>query len=151
MTSKADVEAFVAQKSLAVVGVSRSKAKFGTMVYTELQQKGYRVFAINPNATEILGAPCYPSLKALPEPVGGAVIVVPPAAAEAAIRDAAEAGISRLWLQQGSESPEALRLCEEHGINVIHGECILMFAKPVGFMHRLHRWVWGLLGKLPSD
>ena len=150
MTSKTAVEEFIAQKSLAVVGASRSKAKFGTMVYTELKQKGYRVFAVNPHATEILGDPCYPSLKDLPEPVGGAVVVLPPQQTEAVVRDAAAAGMTRLWLQQGSESTAALQLCEEHGINVIHGECILMFAKPVGFGHNLHRWVWGLLGKLPK-
>ncbi len=150
MTSKAAVETFLAQKNLAVVGVSRNKSKFGTMAYTALKNKGYRVFAVNPHATEIEGDPCYPSLKALPEPVGGALIVLPAQATEAVVRDAAEAGIPHLWIQQGSESTAALHFCEEQGLETIHGECILMFAEPVGFGHRLHRWVWGLLGKLPQ-
>ncbi|NOY06371.1 MAG: CoA-binding protein, partial [Chlorobi bacterium] len=63
---------------------------------------------------------------------------------------AAENGIRRIWMQQGAESEEAIRFCEEHGINVVHGECIMMFMEDPAFMHRAHRWVWKLLGKLPS-
>jgi predicted CoA-binding protein len=87
-------------------------------------------------------------LSVLPEPVGGVLIVVPPAETEKVVRDAAQVGIRRVWMQQGAESETAIRFCEENGISAVHGECILMFAQPAGF-HRLHRWVWGLLGKLP--
>jgi len=72
-----------------------------------------------------------------------------PAQAEQVVRDAAAAGIRRVWLQQGAESATAIRFCEEHGISAVHGECILMFAEPAAFSHRAHRWVWKLLGKLP--
>jgi predicted CoA-binding protein len=66
------------------------------------------------------------------------------------VREAAEVGIPRVWMQQGSESEEAIRLCEENGISVVSGECILMFAEPAEFYHRMHRWVWGVMGKLPE-
>jgi predicted CoA-binding protein len=65
------------------------------------------------------------------------------------VRDAAAAGIRRVWMQQGAESEAAIRFCAENGISAVHGECILMFAEPAAFYHRMHRWVWGLLGKLP--
>jgi predicted CoA-binding protein len=150
MTSKEAVDDFLAQRTLAVVGVSRGGQKFGNTVHKELTAKGYRVFPINPNAERIDGQPCYPSLSALPEPVGGVVVVVPPAATEQVVQEASRAGIPRVWMQQGAESAAAIRFCQEHHMSVVSGECILMFAEPTGFAHRLHRWVWGLMGKLPQ-
>jgi len=149
MATKAAVTEFTAQKVLAVVGVSRSPNKFGTMAYRELKAKGYRLFPVNRNVDSVEGERCYPSLKELPEPVGGVLVVVPPAEAESVMRDAAEAGIGRVWLQNGAESEAAIRYGEQHGISVISGECILMFAEPAGFGHRLHRWFRGVMGKLP--
>ena len=150
MTTKAMIDDFLAQRALAVVGVSRKAEKFGNVVYRELKAKGYRVFPVNPNAESVAGERCYPSLSALPEPVGGAVIVVPPAETERVVQDAAAAQIRRVWMQQGAESEAAIRFCEENGIGVISGECVMMFARPIGFGHGMHRWVWGLLGKLPK-
>lgn len=149
MTSRAAVEDFLSQKTLAVVGVSRKGKKFGNAVYNDLKKKGYRVFPINPKAEVVEGDRCYPNLGALPKPVGGVVIVVPPAETEKVVRDATQVGIRRIWLQQGAESETAIRFCEENGISVVTGECILMFAEPLAFYHRPHRWVWRLLGKLP--
>jgi predicted CoA-binding protein len=85
-----------------------------------------------------------------PEPVGGVLTVVPPAETEKVVAAGHEAGIARVWMQQGSESAAAIRFCEEHGIAVVHHECVLMFAEPAGWFHRVHRWVWRLLGRLPS-
>jgi predicted CoA-binding protein len=149
MTSRAVVDDFVSQRKLAVVGVSRQKMKFGNLAFKELRRKGYKLFPVHPHAETIEGELCYPSLAALPEPVGGVLVVVPPAQAEQVVRDAAAAGIRRVWLQQGAGSATAIRFCEENGISAVHGECILMFAEPAAFYHRAHRWVWKLLGKLP--
>jgi predicted CoA-binding protein len=71
MATKALIDDFLAQRTLAVVGVSRKAEKFGNMVYRELKAKGYRVFAVNPRTESVAGERCYPSLSALPEPVGG--------------------------------------------------------------------------------
>jgi predicted CoA-binding protein len=149
MTSRAVVEEFLAQRTLAVVGASRDEKKFGNKVYKDLIRKGYNTYPVNPNAEEIEGQPCYPDLAALPEAVDGVVFVVPPAQTERVVREVAKLGISRVWMQQGSESEDAIRWCEENGISVVAGECILMFAEPAEFYHRAHRWVWGVLGKLP--
>lgn len=149
MTTKTAVEDFVAQQTLALVGVSRRGKKFGNMALQALKAKGYRVFPVHPQADQIEGEPCYSSLRALPEPVAGVLIVVPPEETEKVVREAAAAGIRRVWMQQGAESRSAIRFCEQHGISVVHGECILMFAQPVVSFHRFHRWVWKALGKLP--
>jgi predicted CoA-binding protein len=150
MTTKAAVADFTGQEKLAVVGVSRKGRGFGNMAFKELKQKGYRLFPVNPHAETLEGERCFPSLSALPEPVDAVLIVVPPPETEKVVREAAAAGIRRVWMQQGAESPEAIRFCQENGIEVIHGECILMFTEHAAFYHRAHRWMWGLLGKLPS-
>jgi predicted CoA-binding protein len=149
MTSKAVVDDFLGQKTMAVVGVSRGGKKFGNAIMKDLKEKGYRVFPINPNAETIDGERCYPSLEDLPERPGAVITVVPPAATENVVREAKAAGIERVWMQQGSESETAIRYCQENGIEVVHGECILMFAEPVGSVHRFHRWIWKIFGKLP--
>jgi predicted CoA-binding protein len=109
-----------------------------------------KVSSVDPHAEFIEGDPCYPSLSALPEAVDGVLIVVPPSETEKVVRDAAQAGIRRVWMQQGAESQAAIRFCEERDISAVHGECILMFADPTALHHRLHRWAWGILGKLPQ-
>jgi hypothetical protein len=150
MNSKKVVEDFIAQKKIAVVGVSRKKTKFGNAIYKELKQKGYQVFPINPNMQTFEGNICYPDLNSLPEKVDAVVISVPPAQTEKVVREAKEAGINKVWLQQGSQSDEAVKFCEENGIDCVSNECILMFAQPSAFIHRAHKWVWGVLGKLPA-
>lgn len=149
-TSKAAVDEFLAQRVLAVAGVSKNKKKFGNIVFRELGEKGYRLFPVNPNAADIDGEKCYGSLRELPEGVGGVIVVTPPAETAKVVADAAAAGIGRVWLQQGAETAEAISLAREKGLSVVHGECVLMFAEPAAFPHRAHRWLWGLLGKLPD-
>jgi predicted CoA-binding protein len=150
MNSKKIVEDFIAQKKIAVVGVSRKKTKFGNAIYKELKQKGYQVFPINPNMQSFEGDNCYPDLLSIPEKVDGVVINVPPTQAAKILLDAKEAGINKVWLQQGSQSEAAIKYCDENGIDCVSNECILMFAQPSAFIHRAHKWVWGLFGKLPA-
>ncbi len=149
MTSRAAVDNFLAQKDLALVGVSRSGKKFGNMALRELTANGYRVFPVHPNAETIQGVRSYRSIRELPTPVGGLLIVVQPNQTEVVVREAATAGIRRVWMQQGSQSPAALSFCTENGIEAVHGECILMFLEKGPVFHRFHHWLWGLLGKLP--
>lgn len=150
MTSKKIVDEFLAQKKIAVVGVSRKKTKFGNAIYKELKQKGYKVFPVNPNMQTFEEDICYPDLLSLPEIVDAVVINVPPMQAEKIVRQAKEAGINKVWFQQGSQSEVSINFCNENGIDVVTNECILMFAQPSAFIHRAHKWIWGVLGKLPA-
>jgi predicted CoA-binding protein len=143
------VDDFVSQRTLALVGMSRGGRKFGNAAYTELTAKGYTVLPVHPDAETIGGARCWPSLAALPGTPGGVLVVVPPARAAKVVEEAYAAGIPRVWLQQGAESPEAVRFGAEHGMRVVQGECILMFAEPAAWFHRAHRAVNRFLGKLP--
>lgn len=150
MTSKKIVEEFLIQKKIAVVGVSRTKTKFGNAIYKELKQKGYEVFPVNPNLQTFEGDVCYPDLLSIPDRTDAVVINVHSVQAEKVIREANQAGIKKVWLQQGSQSDSAVKYCEENGIDCISNECILMFAQPSAFIHRAHKWIWGVLGKLPG-
>ena len=143
-STRADVENFVGQHKLAMVGVSRDTKKFGNAAYKALKEKGYQVYPINRNVETIEGDRCYPGLGALPETVDGVVIVVPPAETEKVVREADAAGIKNVWMQQGAESDEAVQYCQAHG------EGIMMFAPPVTSVHRWHRGAWKLFGKLPK-
>jgi predicted CoA-binding protein len=150
MISKAMIDDFVSQRSLASVGVSRKGNKFGNNAFKELKTKGYKLSLVHPSGEIIEGQQTYPSLKALPEKVGGVLVVVPPAQAEKVVREAHEEGIDRNWLQQGAESKAAIQYCEQNEMSVIYYKCILMFAQPLAFFHKPHRWVMGVLGQLPK-
>lgn len=149
MASMAAVQEFIASRRLAVVGASRGGQKFGNTVMRELAAKGYEMLPVHPSAEAIDGARCWRRLRDIPGAVGGVVVVVPPIEAARVVHEALEAGITRVWLQQGSESEEAIAECEDRGALVVAGHCILMFAEPVRSVHRVHRLIWRLLGKLP--
>ncbi len=149
MTSKVAVDEFLSRKTFALVGASRGGKKFGNAVLRGLKENGYRVIPVHPVAGTLEGLPCSPSLAALAAPVDGVVAVVPPAETEKVVREAHAAGIRRVWMQQGAESAVAVRFCAENGMTPIHGECLLMFLRRGSGIHRFHRFLNGLFGKLP--
>lgn len=150
MTLRRVINDFLSHRTLAVVGVSRSGKKFGNVVYKTLKVKGYHVIPVNSHADTVEGDRCYPSLSVLPEKVDGVVLVVPPRETERIVQEIAAKRIPHVWMQQGSESEEAIRYCQEHGINVVYGECVLMFAEPVKSFHWLHLWARKLVGRFPQ-
>ncbi len=151
-STRATIDAFLAEKSLAIVGVSRDgRTGFGNAARKELVEKGYQLHIVHPEADRIADQPCAHTLAEVAADVGGVVLVTPPAQTMKVLEEAAACGIRRVWLQQGAESPEAIRFCEQHGIAVVHGECILMFAEPTAWFHRAHRWARKSFGHLPED
>lgn len=149
MTSAKSIEAFLDNPSIAVVGVSRSGKGFGNAACRTLRTQDYRVYPVNWSAPTVDGVRCYSRLSDLPERVNAVLVVVPPQPAIEVIRDAAAAGIRHVWLQQGAESPEAETLGAELGLDVVSGECILMFARPTG-IHRAHHWLRQVMHRLPA-
>ena len=125
MVDRERLDEFVRGHCWAVVGASADRSKFGNITFRELKRRGKQVYPVNPKATEVEGEACYPSLAALPEPVERVLIVVPPKQGVNVVKEAAEAGISKVWFQPGAESDAALAYCEAHGIDAIAGHCIL--------------------------
>lgn len=109
----------------AVVGASREPKKYGHQVYRDLRNAGYKVYAVNPNADEVLGDKCYPSLDVLPAKPDVVDVVVPPKITEQIVETCKKLGITKVWMQPGSESELAIKFCEENGIEVVHGVCIM--------------------------
>ncbi len=155
-TLKEAVDDFLAQKRIAVAGVSRDGgAEAANLVYKKLRGAGYEVFPVNPNAEDVEGDPCYPSVKDIPGGVDGVVLATHPKFAEGIVRDCAEAGVTRVWMHrsfgEGSVSEEAAVFCHENGITVIAGGCPMMFCEPVDIAHKCMRWVLNLTGGLPKE
>lgn len=144
---KQAIQDFVGLKNIAVVGVSRSGKKFGNAIATEMRQRGYNIYIVHPEAKEIDGQPCYPSLAALQGKVDGALICVPPRAASQVLREAVDAGVKSIWLQQGAQSPEVLAVAKELGVDPVAGKCILMYAEPVSSLHAFHRFFAKVFGQ----
>jgi len=142
-----EITDFVGSKSIAILGASRSGKKFGNMVYDELKPKGYDLYLVHPDAKEISGQTCYPNLAALGGKAEAALICLPPAKAKHAVQDAADAGIKKVWLQQGSQSPEVLALAKDLGLSAVSGKCIMMYAQPVTSIHSFHKFFAKLFGQ----
>jgi uncharacterized protein len=153
MSSMSMIQDFLGQKRLAVVGVSREPKDFSLALFRELRKQGYDAVPVNPQAQEIDEQACFARLQAVQPPVDGALLMTPPAATDAVVRDCAEAGIKRVWMYRaggaGAVSPQAVKYCEEHGIAVIPGECPFMFLSGVSWFHRLHGVIRKITGAYP--
>jgi len=145
---------FLAQKRIAVAGVSRSGEGAATLIYRRLRDAGYTVLAINPEAATVEGDPCYPDVASLPDTPDGLVIVTPPDAARDLVQACADRGIPRVWMHRsfgtGSVSDEAAALGQRLGLTVIPGACPMMFLDPVDGGHTCIRWLLKWTGGLPT-
>jgi predicted CoA-binding protein len=135
---------FLAGHRLAVVGASDDPKNFGGTIFRALLDHGHAAVPVNPNRPTVGDHPCYPDRASIPGQLDGVVVLVPAAAAADVVRDAAAAGITKVWLFKGLGAPgavsdEVLELCKQHGMTVVAGACPLMFLEPVGAFHRFHR------------
>jgi predicted CoA-binding protein len=144
------IQEFLKQPRLAIIGVSRNPNHFAHRMFITMKGKGYTVYAVNPFTDRIGAEPSFPSVRAVPEKVDGAVVLLPPEKVVSVLQDIVGAGISRVWIQQQSESKEAIQFCTDHHITVISGECLLMYLEPVTGAHRFHRWIRKVTGSLPN-
>jgi predicted CoA-binding protein len=139
-------EEFWTNKSFAFVGHS-AKRGFPKLSYRELKQQGKKVFAVDPSVDQIEGDKTYPDLNALPEKVEAVVLELPRGETKDWVQKAADAGIQNVWIHMTRETPEAVALAKERGLNVLTGTCAVMYAKPGFSLHSLHKWLNKLLGK----
>jgi uncharacterized protein len=146
--------AFLASRRVAVTGVSRTPKTHGSNnVYRRLRERGYQVFAVNPNTGQVEGDRCYQDLKSIPGGVEAVVIGTRPEIAEDTMRECAELGITRVWMHRGpgggSVSAAATSYGRVHGITVIDGGCPLMFAPTADLGHKIMRLVYA--GHVPKQ
>ena len=142
---KEAAEEFLSHKRVAVTGVSRTASHGSNAVYKRLRDRGYEVFAVNPNAEEVMGDRAYHDLASIPGGVEAVVIGTRPEHADGTMRECAELGIEHVWMHRGpgagSVSETAAEYGREHGITVIDGGCPLMFEPTADFGHKAMRVV----------
>lgn len=148
------IEDFLAQKRIAIIGISRDPKELSRLLFEELCHRGYDVVPVNPNATEVLGQPCFARVQDVQPPVDAALLMTTPQVTEAVVSDCAAAGIRRVWMYrgggQGAVSQKALDFCQEHGIQVVPGQCPFMFLPGAGGVHKFHGFIRRIFGKYPK-
>ena len=149
MKTLKQINEFFESQPLAMVGVSRNPKKFGHAAFKELKQKGLNIVPVNPHTESILGTKSYPALNQLPPEVKGVIIMTGKDATADVVREARDAGLKQIWIQQMSETREAVDLLKDTDINYITGECILMHYKPSS-IHKFHRAINRFFGKFPK-
>jgi predicted CoA-binding protein len=155
-TIKEAASEFLANRRIAVTGVSRHPENHGSnVVYKRLRDRGYDVFAVNPNADEVEGDRAYPSLSAIPGGVDAVVIGTRPETADETVRECAELGIKHVWMHRsfgaGSVSATATEYARKRGITVIDGGCPCMFDPAADVGHKAMRFVFTLRGHVPRE
>jgi uncharacterized protein len=143
MINPTDATAFLRAGRIAVVGASDEPKNFGRTICQALVDHDVDTVAVHPNATEVAGVACYPALGSVPGDIDGVIVMVSHDKAAEVVRECVGRDVRRVWLFKGAGpgavSDEALRLCEDHGIDVIAGACPLMFLEPVRGIHKVHR------------
>ena len=154
MTSMKFIDDFLAQRRVAVVGVSQKAKDFSRTLFHELLERGYDAVPVNPAAQDIDGRRCFARVQDISPPVDGVLVMTSPAVTDTVVRDCATAGIKRVWMYRatgkGAVSGEAVKFCESNGIAVIPGECPFMFLPEGSWVHRLHGMVRRIAGAYPE-
>ena len=152
-----NVHDFLAQKRIAVAGVSRNNSHHpaGNLIYQRLKRTGHDVFPVNPHMQTFESDRCYPNLQSIPGGVDGVVIITRPETTERIVHDCRAAGVRRVWMHQSlaqgsSVSPAAVEYCRQQEISVIAGACPMMYGAGVDFGHTCMRWILRLSGGLPT-
>ena len=154
-TIKEAATEFLATKRVAVTGVSRKPESHGSnVVYKRLRDRGYQVFAVNPEAETVEGDTAYPDLASIPGGVGAVVIGTRPETAEATMRECATLGIKNVWMHRsmggGSVSATAAEYGRQQGITVIDGGCPLMFDPTADGAHKCMKFFLSMSGVVPK-
>ena len=151
------VQNFLAQKKIAVVGVSDKRDTGCNLSYGKFKENGYQVYAVNPRITSFNGDPCYPDLKSIPDKPDAVFILASPKVTEQIVQQCVDLGIKHVWMHcmmgtkpglaagMTSVSQDAVGMCKANGIAVIPGSCPNQFLKP-DFGHGMMRSMWRLFG-----
>jgi uncharacterized protein len=156
------VQEFLAQKVIAVVGISNKRETGANLNYKKFKENGYHVYPVNPRIRTYAGAACYPDLKSIPEKPDAVFILASPAVTEQVIRQCVDLGIKHVWMhcQMGTKpglaagttsvSRTGVEMCRAHGIAVIPGSCPAQFLRP-DLGHGMMRRLWNFLGYLSLE
>ncbi len=147
------IRGFLSVKRIAVVGASRNPKDFNTAVLREFRKCGYDAVPVNPKAAEIDGLPCFESVQAIQPPAEAALLMTPPDVTATVARDCVQAGIHRVWMYRaggtGAINVAGAEYCRKNGVDVIEGQCPLMFLPGTAWFHRFHGFVMKIARAYP--
>jgi len=149
MNTLKQINQFLENQPIAMVGVSRNPKKFGYAAFKELKEKGMKIIPVNPAADEIMGEKSYRNVGALPEDVKGIIVMTKKNQTASVVKEALAKGIKEIWIQQMADSKEALSELKGSDINYITGQCILMHYKPHS-IHKFHGNLKKFFGMFPK-
>jgi len=148
------IDEFLAQRRFAMIGVSRNPRDFSRELYRAFRKRGYDVIPVRPDAVEIEGRTSVASVTEIQPPVEAALLMTAPSVTETVVPECAAAGIRRIWMYRatgaGAVSPKAVAYCAGKGIEVVPGECPLMFLNQTGWIHRAHGLIRRIKGRYPN-
>ena len=154
VTSKNDINDFLAQHTIALIGVSRDKKHFSRRILEEFVKRGYDVRLVHPSADAVDGHPCAKSVSSINGGIDGAMLLVPKEAVRQSVEDCLRAGVTRIWMygtrgEKGLD-PAHIAMARSDGAKVIAGHCPMMFFSDAGWFHRVHGWVQRISGGSPQ-
>ena len=139
--------AFLAQKRIAFVGLSRNEQDFSRYVFKELVQRGYDVVPVNPSVEAIEGRPAFASVREVTPRPGAVLVMTPASRATEVAKDCLAAGVRQVWFHKGggpgSGSPEAVALLRSNGVQPVTDLCPFMALEGCSWFHRLHGFFRG--------
>jgi predicted CoA-binding protein len=136
---------FWEHKSFVVIGDSATKG-FPLLTYRGLKKMGKKVIPIDLGADVVDGDKAFRKIEEIPGPVEAAVLEVPREKTAEILTRVAAAGIRDVWIHQKTDTPQALETARKQGLSVLTGNCAVIYVNPTSF-HKVHRWIWRLLGK----
>ncbi len=153
-TTTADIQDFLAQRRIAMVGVSRNPKDFSRMLFRDLAARGYDMIPVNPVASEMENRPCLSSVRDIHPAPDAALLMTSSSGTAQVVRECAEAGIHRIWMYraggQGAVNKQAVQFCHEKGMHLVEGHCPYMFLPRTPFFHRIHGLIMKLVGTYPK-
>jgi uncharacterized protein len=147
------IEAFLAQKRIAMVGISREPKSISVALFEELCRRGYDIVPVNPKAPSVNGHRCFARVQDIDPPVTAALLMTSPQITESVVADCFAAGIKQVWMYRAggnwAVSAKALEFCNTKGMEVIPGQCPFMFLPGAAGVHRFHGFIRKITGRYP--
>ena len=117
------------ETTIALVGATDDSAKYGNVIFRDLQRKGFAVFPVNPNRKTVGGEQAYARLADLPEKPGIVNFVVPPEVTLKVLQECLDLNWLSVWLQPGAENPKVLSFLQENDFNYLANTCIMVESR----------------------
>ena len=153
MTKLAQVQSFLEQKRIAIVGVSHDPREISYTLWQEFRQRRYEAIPVNPNLTELDGQRVYAHVQEIQPPVDGVLIMTSARHTDDVVGDCVAAGVKSVWMYggmtPGAKTPTAVATCEQNGIDAVVGLCPYMFLEGSPAFHAPHRFWKKLTGSYP--